>query len=276
MTRGVLIAKTLLKHIPKADTASYAAALSYNFLFALFPLLLFLAALLGVLHLPGITNFFRGPGSLLLAPNLKRLILRTITSARRFHSPTLLSLGALGFILSMSGAFRQLIDALNHAYGYKQLTRKSWKTYLLSGGLGILIGILLTLSEMVVTLGADVIRWTSYLVLHHHTSPFLSEVIRWGVLLTLMWIILTLIYNWLPDHVERFRWITPGTVLVMILWVLIALGFSFYAAHFNHYNLTYGSLGAVIFLMLYLYVLSFALLLGAELNAIWFTDESAR
>ena len=123
-------------------------------------------------------------------------------------------------------------------------------------------------SEAIVTVGGDLVRIVSMAWLHHRPDPFGVEVIRWGVLLVLMWIILTLIYNWLPDRVARFRWISPGTVVVMAAWIVISLGFSLYASHFNHYNKTYGSLGGVILLMLYLYILSFALLVGAEINAI--------
>ncbi len=274
MGRLVPVAKALFHRVQTTDTAAYAAALAYNFLFALFPLLLLLTALLGLLHLPSIANFFRGPARVLMAPSLRHLILAVTTEARRHRSPTLISLGAIGFIWAMSGAIRQLIDALNHAYRIARPKRRIWVTILLSVGLGLLVGILLTIAEAIMALGGDAIAWLSSGVVHQPVSPLLMEWIRWAVLLALMWIVLTVVYNWLPDHVERVHWMTPGTGAVMVLWILISAGFAFYVSHFNHYNKTYGSLGAVILLMLYLYILSFALLLGAELNAIWFTDAS--
>lgn len=260
-------AKSLIKRLSKADTASYAAALAYNFLFALFPLLLFLTALLGLLHLPSVKNFFNGPTALLVAPNVRRLILTATTQAHQHRSPALLSLGAVGFVWAMSGALRQLVDALNHVHQLEPLRRPVWKTVLLTVALGILLGVLITLSEAVVTMGGDVIRVISAHWFQQHLDPVLVEAVRWAVLLALMWIILVISYNWLPDHVTRFRWFTPGMGLVMSAWILISLGFSYYSGHFNHYNLTYGSLGGVILLMLYLYILSFVLLLGADLDA---------
>nr|WP_243239447.1 YihY/virulence factor BrkB family protein [Sulfobacillus harzensis] len=261
--------KRLVFRVTRADTASYAAALAYNFLFALFPLLLFLTALLGWLHLPSVNNFFAGPANVLVAPNVRHLILAALAAAHRRRSPALLSIGAVGFIWVMSGALRQLIDALNHAWGYKKLQRPIWKTVLLSLGLGILVGILLTLSEAVVTFGGDLVRLVSAHWLRQLPDPLLVLIIRWGVLLATMWILLIIIYNWLPDHRAHFRWFTPGMGLAMTGWVLISLGFSYYAAHFNRYNLTYGTLGGVILLMLYLYILAFILLLAIDLDATW-------
>ncbi len=266
--------KQLFSRIQRADTAAHAAALAYNFLFALFPLLLFLAALLGMMHLPSVKSYFRSPVSALIAPNLRKLILSSISEASRFKSPALLSVGALGFVSAMSGALRQLINALNFAYRVSKPKRKPWKTVLLSVFLGIFLGVLIVLAEAVSTVGGDIIRWLSLAALHHRPSPIVGEAGRWLVFFALMWFILTLIYNWLPDDAGPFRWMTPGTLAAMVLWIVISLGFSLYAANFNHYNQTYGSLGVVILLMLYLYVLAFALLVGGEINALWSTDES--
>lgn len=261
--------KQLFQRMQTADTASYAAALAYNFLFALFPLLLFLAALLGLLHLPSVKNFFDGPVSALIAPNLKRLILRSTAEASRRRSPTLASLGAAGFIWAMSGSLRQLIDALNHAYEMVPARRKVWKTYLLSLGLGVFLGVLMLAAEALVTAGSNLIRWAYAAWFHNRPGFLLTEMLRWCVFLALLWSIPTLIYNWLPDRSDRFYWLSPGTLVVMGLWIVISLGFSFYSAHFNTYNLTYGSLGGVILLLLYLYILAFSLLLGGEINALW-------
>lgn len=266
--------KTLVFRVQHADTASYAAALAFNFLFALFPLLLFSTALLAMLHLPSVAHDLSGPLKALIPQALRHLILATIASASRFKSPTLLSVGALGFLFSMSSAIRQLSNALNHAYRIPKVKRKLWTTLSLSLGLGLLFGILIVASLVISAIGGDIIRWIALARFHHRPGPLMESSLRWLTLLALLWIILTLIYNWLPDHGHRFRWMTLGTGIVMILWIIISLGFSLYAAHFNHYNRTYGSLGAVILMMLYLYALSFALLLGGEINALISKDAS--
>lgn len=267
--------KALVNHINRADTASYSAALAYNLLFAIFPLLLFLTALLGWLHLPRVTSFFTGPAKLLIAPGVRRLILSAVAAAHNHRSPALLSIGAVGFIWGMSGALRQLVDALNHAYGYTKLERPVWKTVVLTLGLGVVLGLLLTVAEAVVTIGGDLVRLVSAHWFHQLPDPLLVSVIRWGVLLATIWALLVMVYNWLPDHRSLFRWMSPGMGLALAAWVAISLGFSFYAAHFNHYNRTYGTLGGVILLMLYLYILSFIVLLGADVDAIWPTTDGS-
>lgn len=261
-------ARILVGRIQKADMSSYAAALAYNFLFALFPLLLFLAALLGMLHLPSVKNYLQGPVGILIPGTLRRLILTTIGEASRFRSPALLSVGAAGFVAAMSGAMRQLMDALNHVYQIMTPTRKFWKTILLSLGIGVLFGLLMVTALIIATLGGELIRWLGVVWLHRPPGPLAMQLLRWPILLALMWIILTMVYNWLPAETQPFHWMSLGTAAVMLLWLLISVGFSLYAAHFNHYNRTYGSLGAVILLMLYLYVLSLALLLGGAINAV--------
>lgn len=276
MTRTSRFVKALITSIGRTDTSAYASALAYNFIFSLFPMLLFLTALLGFLHLPNLDAFFHGPGAVLMAPSLRHLLQDTIVSANRDRSPAILSVGALGFLYGMSGAFRRLIDALNHAYGYTERTRKGWKTVLLSVALGVVLGLFLTVVEAIMTLGTDIIRVVSMALAHQQPSAWFTLTIRWGALLIIMWVILTMIYNWLPDRVPTRRWFTPGTGLVMILWILISVAFAFYASHFSHYNRYYGSLGTVILLMLYLYIVGFLILIGAQIDILWFKDESKR
>lgn len=271
MNRVVGVSRKLVVRLQQADTTAHAAALAYNFLFALFPLLLFLAALLGLLHLPQVTHYIQGPLSVVLAPDLRHLILGVIAEASRFKSPTLVSVGALGFVWAMSGALRQLIIALNLAYGITRPTRHWWHTLLLSLALGILLGALMVVSEILSEWGSDILRWLM-LALGHRVPPnFAVQALRWFIVLLFMWLILTLVYNWLPERHDRFCWFSLGTGVVMILWVLISVGFSLYTAYFNYYNKTYGGIGVVILLMLYLYILSFALLLGGEIDALWST-----
>ena len=268
MSSIIQFAKKLGLRMQEADTATHAAALAYNFLFALFPLLLFLAALLGLFHLPRISQYIQGPLSVVLAPDLRRLILRVISEASRFKSPTLLSVGAFGFIWAMSAALHRLTLALNFAYGITKPTRPWWQNFVLCVGMGLFLGTLLVVSEILAEWGSDIARWLSLVFAHPAPAPILIEAMRWLVVLLFMWIILTIIYNWLPEHHAHFRWFSTGTGVVMCLWVLIIIGFSMYTSGFSYYNQTYGSIGVVILLMLYLYILSFALLLGGEIDAL--------
>ena len=265
--------KTILKRVEEANTTTYAAALAFSFIFALFPLMLFLTALLGLLHLPSPNTYLSGPFRVFVAPAVQNLIMSILQDVRHVHSPTLLSIGAIGFVWAMTGALRQLSSGLNQAYPSQHPTQKSWKVLLVSGGLSLLLGILLVASLALGTVGKEIITWLTYALMKQTPDPILIGAIRWILFFALVWISLTLIYNWLPNRTGRFLWMSPGTALVILLWVLISQGFTLYAAHFEHYNKFYGSLGGVILLMLYLYILSFALLLGGEINALWVKGE---
>lgn len=269
MSEDIAFIRAVLRHIPEDHLAPYAAALAYSFLFALFPLLLFLAALLGLLHVGTLHQVFSGPVATLVPQRVRGLIFSAIHRAGRFDSPSLLSVGVLGFMTATSSALRQMVQALNAAYSVEIVTRKAWQTMGLSIGLGTLMGCLLAFSQVVLWAGTSLVQAFLVSMFHTRIALALASAIRWGVFFVLIWVLLSLMYNWLPDKRLKFRWVLPGTLVVVLLWIVMSLGYSFYASHFSHYSETYGSLGAVILLMLYLYILSFALLIGGVVNALW-------
>src|SRR3712207_562055 len=99
------------------------------------------------------------------------------------------------------------------------------------------------------------------------------DVARWPVALFFMVITVALLYYFAPDVDQPFRWITPGGLIGVLLWVLASVAFNFYVSNFGSYNKTYGSIGAVIVLLLYLYISSLTILFGAELNATLRSEE---
>lgn len=263
------IGATIAKRATDGNATAYAAALSYSFILALFPLLLFLSALLGFWHVEDLRSILAGPAGRLIAPNIRSLIIKVTKSASRFKSPTLLSVGSLGFIGAMSSAMRQLMNALNHAYLLTRPRRTWWRALGISTGMGVLLGLLLVVAEVISILGSEMARWIAAVLLGRPHWAVTADLVQWALLLVLMWLVLTLIYNWLPDEPLPFRWLRPGTGMVIGLWIVISIGFAFYTGHFNYYDKTYGSLGGAILLLLYLYILSLALLLGGIVNAVW-------
>ncbi|NMP24704.1 YihY/virulence factor BrkB family protein [Sulfobacillus harzensis] len=266
--KAVGFARAVINHLVRRRATVYAAALSYSFIFALFPLLLFAAALSGFLDAGNHTTLFRGPAAHLVAPALRRLILGAMGSASRFKSPTLLSAGAIGFVGAMSSALRQLMNALNEAYGIQRSRRGVVVTLALSVGLGLLLGILVVLAQMVTVAGSTLVRWILTQAGQGSVPSALASGVPWVLFLLMLWFVLTLVYNWLPESSRPFHWFLPGTLTALGLWVLMSWGFSIYVGHFAHYDRTYGSLGGVILLLLYLYLVSLTLLLGGIVNAV--------
>lgn len=259
--------RTLLHRVQTSDMTAYAAALAYNFLFALFPLLLFLTALLGFLHLPTLAHVTRQTLGPVLPNAVVSTVLNSLHSAEKGRNAGVLSIGALGFIWGMSGAFRQLIDAINHAYGFTPPTRAWWKTYLLSVVTGLLVGTLIVAATAVGAGGTAMIQWLLSQIWHLPHMTWVSELLRWTTLVALVLFILAIIYSALPDKRQPLKLFSPGALVALVVWILVSAGFSIYTAHFHSYNKTYGSLGTIILLMLYLYLVALSLLLGAEVNA---------
>ena len=250
------------RRLGRDDIAAYAAALAYNLLFALFPLILAVTAMVPA----QVRVSIMAPLATVVTPEVIALLQRTAGSAA-IH-PTLAYAGVLGYVWGMSGAFRRLIDAFNHAYEFpRPLRRKGWQTFLLSVGLALTLGVLLVAAMGMATFG----RYLLALLPGPRVGWLRADVVlglRWVVLLAMALVMLSVLYGVAPDRPRGLRLLSPGAAAAILAWLVISLGFSQYLTHFNSYNLLYGSVGAVILLLLYLYFLSYALLLGAELDAV--------
>lgn len=252
----------------KNDGMGLAAQLAYYLILALFPLILVLFSVLGTFSSPELASSLLGYFDRVLPGQVYSLIeayMGGILSGDN-QAPGLLSFGILGTLWAASGAFSALINALNRAYGVEE-SRPFWKVKLLA--------ILMTLALSGIVLAAVVLLVFGPQIGEAISAYFgLSEVfdvtwnvLRWVVALLFLMVTVALLYYVAPAVEQPLRWITPGGVFGVLLWVLASLGFNFYVGNFGSYNETYGSIGAVIVLLLYLYISSLAILFGAELNA---------
>jgi membrane protein len=254
--------------IARDDLGAYAAALSYNFSFALLPLMLFATALLAFLHDPDPVATLTGPLGPIVPQDVLSLVTAALEGVVRHRSPTVLSLGFLGFVWGMSGAFRQIIDGVNHAYEFRfPLRRKGWQMYGVSVLLGMTVGTLLVGGMALSVLGPDVVRGLAAAVLGHAPARVVQYLLHWGALAAMLWVALSILYAVAPDQPRPFRLYTPGTLVVEAGWGLLSLGFRLYTTRVNTFGV-YGTLGTLILLLLYLYLFGFVLLIGAEINAL--------
>ena len=260
--------KRLAHRVARDDVGAYAAALSYNFSFALLPLLLFATALLAFLR-------FRDPVHVLTAPlagvvpkNVLALVAQALQGVVRHKNPTVLSLGFLGFVWGMSGAFRQIIDAMNHAYEFRfPFRRRSWELYGLSVLLGMTVGSLLVAGLAFSVLGPNAISGLATTAVGRPPARLALAVLHWGLLAAMLWLALSIVYAAAPDRPHGFRLYTPGTMVALVAWAVLSIAFRQYTTRVNTFGV-YGTLGAMILLLLYLYLFGFLLLVGAEVNAL--------
>ena len=224
-----------------------AAQLAYYFFLALFPALLFFVALASFLPVSGLMDTVTGSLARVAPNEVLSIVQAQIIAIAHEKNGGLLTLGMLGAIWSTSSGVTAIIDTLNQAYDVQE-ARPWWKVQLISLALTIALALFILLSfAVVLAIGPKIFQW-----------PVAFALVSLGM---------ALIYYYAPDVKQKWIWITPGSVLATVLWLLTSIAFKFYVVHFTSYNATYGAIGAVIVLMLWFYVSSLAVLVGAELNA---------
>ncbi|MCF7203056.1 YihY/virulence factor BrkB family protein [Pseudomonas oligotrophica] len=268
-TRGIgamTLLKKTLKEFSSDDMSTYASALAYRALFSLFPFLLFLLALLGFLNLSDFFDWIRQQAILLLPPMAMDQV-NPVIDQLQSQQGGLLSFGILAALWTASVGFRSLMNAMNKAYDVAE-GRPSWKLMLLSVVYTIATAVLLLATAMLMVLGPQAMEWLADMVGLRDVVVVLWTWVRWPLVVILLMLLVAVLYYVTPDVEQEFRFITPGSVLAVVVWIAASVAFGIYVQNFADYNATYGSIGAIIVLLLYFYISAAVLLLGAELNAV--------
>jgi membrane protein len=257
-----------IKKMGEDELSTRSASLSYYFLLALFPMFLFLVSLIGV---------FAGPGSQLhetivtalarLAPGSASYLVHTVVSQTFQNSSGIkLAAGILGALWAASGGMSAVVTSLNVIYQTDE-TRPWWKQKLTVVGLTLALAILMIIGLVLALYGGKL----GQLVASHlglgEVFRVTWKILQWPVMFAAMFLSYSIVYYFAPDLEERkWYWVTPGAVAGVTLWLVASLAFRIYLHFFNSYSATYGSLGAVVILMLWLYITGFAILIGGEVN----------
>ena len=246
-----------------------AAELSYYFLLALFPFLIFLTSIIGIIlgSGTGTRHTFFQYLARIMPPSAFQLIDNTMYEVAESSGGGKLSFGILAALWAASNGLGAITESLNTAYDLKE-TRPWWKQRLTAIGLTVALSILIIGALILVVAGGHIAEW---LAAHYGFGPVFPlswKIIQWPVVLACMTFAFALIYYLAPDFREQsWQWLTPGSVIGVVLWLLVSLAFRIYLNYFNSYSATYGSLGAVIILMLWLYLTGAAVLMGGEVNS---------
>jgi membrane protein len=261
------IAKRTAVELNDDNCLGLAAQLSFYFLLALFPALLFFVALIAYLPIENVLDeLLLALGT--VAPGEMVELLRTqIDQVATGSHVSLVTLGILGAIWSSSAAMVAIIDALNRAYDISEW-RPWWKRRLVAIALTIALALFLLTAFVLVLAGPNVI---AALADWFGLAPAVEvgwSILRWPALLCCVVLALDLVYHFAPNRKASWAWITPGAALATVLWVLASFGFKLYVVNFANYTATYGAIGGAIVTMLWFYVSGLALLVGAEVNAV--------
>jgi membrane protein len=247
------------------DMMTYAAAMAYLMLFSLYPFLISLSALLGILQIPGFFEQLVAQAQTVLPGQAMGIVEQVVGQIREQNSVGLLLFGIIATLWSASAAVRALMHALNSAYHVEQ-ERATWKRYPLSIVYAIFLSVIAIAAAGLTLIKTQDMRWISEQLGISTLFVPLWTWLHFPVAILLLLGIVAFVYYMLPNAHEPLRLITPGAILAVLVWVATSLGFSYFVSSFVVYNATYGSLGTFMALQLYLFISAAVLLLGAEIN----------
>lgn len=263
-----------VKRFVTHDMSTYAAALAYTVLFAIFPFIIFLIALLSFLQVPQFFDWLLAQGRLLLPQAALGQVTDVLGEIQDQEQGGLLSFGIVLAFWAASAGVRATMNALNVAYGVEE-SRSAWKRYPLSLLYTLGLATLLVLASGLMLVGPRVMTWLAAQIGMDQAVVPIWSILRWPVSVVLLTLAVALIYYLFPNVEQPLRILSPGAILAVVAWVAASLGFAYYIGNFANYGASYGSLGAVIVLLLYFYLSASMLLLGAEVNAVIAEEQAA-
>jgi len=256
--------KELWRRIQEDDIGALGAQLSYNFLFAFFPFLIFAMTLIGY---SSITSDQALMGLRSIVPfEVYKLIEKTVKEVVDNKDLKLLSFGIITAIWTASNGFLAVIKALNKAYDVKE-KRGIVKVQVIALGCTLILAFIIVLSFILIIFG----EINGNLLLKYFGLGLffknLWNYLRYFLVILIMVFIFSSIYHYTPCRRLSFKEVLPGGVFTSIGWIIFSEIFSYYVNNFSNYSMLYGSIGAVIILMTWLFLISVLILIGGEINA---------
>ena len=269
LTPGQL-GRAVFEQIISDNVFGRAAELAFYFLFALFPLIFLMMTLFGlfVSHRVELQNQLLSYFADFLPPTAFQLLRTVATELAAHASPGKLTFGVVSALWFISNGIDSMISFLNLAHQVREA--RSWfKVRAIALGLSALISILLLTALFMVLVGSHFVGWFGTGLLLRPAIVLVWKGIQWPTAILFVSISCSLIYYWGPNLKERRRWhwLTPGSAFGGLVWLVASFGFRTYLRFFDTYSVSYGSLGAVMILLVWLYVTGLACLIGAEINA---------
>jgi membrane protein len=247
------------------DVFDLAAQQAYYFFFALFPALLFVMAVASFFPVQDLIDTIVAKIAQVAPGDAVTLLRETLKSIAEQNSGGILTFAFLVTIWSSSGAMVSIITTLNAAYDVTE-SRPWWKTRLTAILLTVGIAVFILTSMFLIVAGPTVAEQLAVRMHLGAAFKWTWWVLQWPVVFTLAASAVGLVYYFAPDVEQDWVWITPGSILATILWLVISLGLKLYYQYMPNAS-AYGAIGGVMVLMLWFYVSGLALLFGAELNA---------
>ena len=255
--------------IDRDNVLGRAAELAYFFLFSVFPLLLVLTNVLGMVSAGSkIQDSLERYFSTAMPPAAYRLISSTLEEISQASDGGKLSLGIFMTLASASSGMVAIIEGLNTAYDVRE-ARSWWRRRLVAVALTIALAVFTITALAIMLYGSELGGAIASRIGARAVFQFLWNVLQWPAMVGFILLGFSLIYRFAPNlRDQRWHWILPGAGTALLVWVAASLGLRLYLRFFDAYSTTYGSLGALIVLMIWFYLFGAAILIGGEVNSI--------
>ncbi|HEV2723193.1 MAG TPA: YihY/virulence factor BrkB family protein [Thermoleophilaceae bacterium] len=264
--RGVL--KRTVTGFREDNLTDWAAALTYYGVLAIFPAIIALVSTVGLLDRSATQSLIDNLGAVAPGP-ARDIVTDAIENLRKDQGAAgvLFVVGLAGALWSASGYVAAFMRASNSIYEIEE-GRPIWKTLPIRVGITVVLLLLLGVTAFAVTLTGDLADQVGNLLGIGDTALTVWSIVKWPVLLLVVSFMFAFLY-WAAPNVKQpgFRWVSPGGILAVVVWLAASAAFALYVANFSSYNETYGTLGGVVSFLVWLWLSNIAVLLGAELNA---------
>lgn len=263
------LAQRIWNEMNEDDVFGRAAQLSYYCLLSLFPLLLFLITLLGYFAEAGsdlrtkLLSYLGG----VMPQSATALVQTTLDEVTKQKGGGKLTFGVLAALWAASNGMGAISETLNIAYNVKE-TRPWWKQRLVTIILTVGLALLIITARALMLYGGKIGDSVAASFGLSQAFTITWKIVQWPIVLFFVLLTFNLIYYFAPDlHDQDWKWVTPGAIIGVALWLLVSFAFRIYLNFFDSYSATYGSLGALIIMMLWFYLTGLAILIGGEINS---------
>ena len=261
------VAVFFFNEIKDGRLSNKAASLAYNFMLAIFPATIFLFTLIPYIPIKHFQDQLLNVLAEVMPQNAFSAFQFTITDIVKNQNGGLFSFGFLSTLFFATNGVNKLMQAFNKS----SLIQES-RTYLhrrwIALALTVVISISLLVAITVMIIGHKIVLFIQYIFHSHaHGWQLLTDLLRWVIVIVIFFVTVSLLYKYGPAHKQKWRFLSPGSILATFLAILTSLGFTFYINNFSSYNKIYGSIGTLIVVMIWLYLNSLIILIGFELNA---------
>jgi membrane protein len=262
------VLKRTVTEFKEDNLTDWAAALTYYSVLAIFPALIVVVSVLGLVGESATQPLIDNLGSVAPGP-AKEIMTNALKNLQgdRGAAGVLFVVGLLGALWSASGYVAAFMRASNSIYDMEE-GRPVWKTLPVRVGLTLVLLFLLAITAIAVVLTGGIAQKVGDLIGLGNTAVDVWNIAKWPVLLLVVSFMFALLY-WAAPNVKHpgFRWISPGGVLAVAAWLIASGAFALYVSNFGSYNKTYGALGGVVVFLVWLWISNIVILLGAEFNA---------